>query len=146
MVNVYKKLKKFVEDDPIANATYSNETLILVALLHDISKVEFYSIQERNAKDEYGNWVKVPYYAIKPENERLVFGSHTVNSYYMISKFIKLSYEEELAILHHEGAFNCCMDSIQSANVLAAFKKSLLALLLHYADLYSTCILEGVNE
>lgn len=145
-LNVYNKLKQLVESDPNVKGSYSDETLIIVALLHDISKVEFYDIQERNAKDENGNWTKVPYYAVKHETERLIFDSHPINSYYMINKFIKLTYEEELAVIHHEGAFDHCMDNLQLANVMSAFKKSPLVLMLHYADMYSTCVTEGNNE
>lgn len=159
-LNVYEQLKKLMEMvypvvtkkteegvEYVENTCpYSEETLIIVALLHDMAKVNFYDIQERNTKDENGNWIKVPYYAVKEENERLIFGSHPVNSYYMVSKFIKLSYQEELAILHHEGAYDTCLNNLQLSNLMAAFKKSPLALLLHQADMQATCLLEGDDE
>lgn len=159
-LNVYNKLKSLMNMvypavTKITNegveyventCPYNEDSIILVALLHDIAKVNFYDIQERNTKDGNGQWVKVPYYAVKDESERLIFGSHPVNSYYMVSKFIRLSYEEELAILHHEGPFDTCMNSIELSNVMAAFKKSPLALLLHQADMQATCLLEGDDE
>lgn len=160
-LNVYKRLKKLIASEyptmvsdengemkQVENACpYSDETIAIVALLHDISKVNFYDIQERNAKNEAGEWVKVPFYAVKDETQRLVFGTHPVNSYYMVTKFIGLKYEEELAIIQHEGAFDTGLDGLQLANIMNAFKKSPLALLLHQADMQATCIDEvDVNE
>ena len=47
---------------------YSEETVALVSLLHDVCKMNFYSVDYRNAKNEQGVWEKVPYYTI---NDRL---------------------------------------------------------------------------
>lgn len=144
LLNTYKMLKKLISIMP--ENKYSEETIIVIALLHDIAKINFYDIQERNTKDEHGNWIKVPYYAVKPDTDRLVFSSHPVNCYYMASKFIKLSYEEELAIIHHEGAFESGKTSQSMSELMSAYKRSTLALLLHFADMYATCVIEGNNE
>lgn len=40
------------------------DTIIIVSLLHDICKVNFYKVDYRNAKNARGEWEKVPYYTI----------------------------------------------------------------------------------
>ena len=160
-LNVYRRLKKLMamEYPTVTKTTeegveyventcpYSEETIALVALLHDIAKVNFYEVQERNTKDENGQWIKVPFYSVKKSNERLLFGDHPTNSFYMISKFVKLTYEEELAIMYHEGAFDINLDGLTLSRVMDVFKRSPLALLLHTADIMSTSIDEvGENE
>lgn len=137
-LNVYRRLKKLMQDEFGDNCPYSEETITLVALMHDISKINFYEIQERNTKDENGNWIRVPFYQVKDEKDRLVFGGHAVNSYYMLSNFMKLSYEEALAIMHHMGGLDTTEDTITLRNISEAFKKSTLALFLHTADLMAT--------
>lgn len=153
-LNVYDRLKKLISVEYPTHVAdkngelyevestcpYSEETITLVALLHDISKVDFYEVQERNTKDEKGNWIKVPYYQVKDENNRFIFGSHSMNSYYMASKFFNLSYEESLAILHHMGGLDSTEDTLSVKGIAEAFKKSALAVLLHMADLASTFV------
>lgn len=144
LLNVYKRLLKLVEMEfGDSDCPYSKETLTIVALFHDISKIEFYEISERNAKDEDGNWIKVPFYQVKDDTKRLIFRDHTTNSYYMLSKFINLNYEESLAIIHHEGGFSASADKNLVSTIMSAFKKSKLALLLHAADMMATCIDEN---
>ena len=156
-LNVYNTLKKLLRChygpvaadangemyDPIP---YTSETIAIVALLHDISKVNYYTIGERNTKDENGNWIKVPFYQVKEAENRLIFGSHSMNSFYMISKFIKLDYEEELAILHHMGGLDVTEDTLTVKNTTEAWIKSPLALLLHQADMQATFLIESNNE
>lgn len=141
-LNVYNRLKQLIKAEfpDMEKCPYTEETITLVSLLHDISKVNFYDLQMRNTKDEKGNWVQVPYYSVKPVENRLIFGSHSMNSYYMLSTFFKLSYEESLAILHHMGGADPSEDTISVKNVFTAFEKSKLAVLLHIADLMATTI------
>ena len=140
-LNVYKRLNQLITMEyPNNDCPYTNETITLVALLHDISKVNFYETLERNTKDEHGNWIKVPYYQVKDEFHRFIFGSHSMNSLYMTSKFFKLTYDEELAILHHMGGIDTTEDTLSAKNTVEAYKKSKLALLLHFADMMATTI------
>ena len=136
-LNVYDRLKrlldmeypKFVPDlngemmESKRTCPYSEETIVLVSLLHDMSKIEFYEVQERNVKVENGNWIKVPYYSVRDEESRLIFSDHATNSDYMVSKFIKLKYEEELAIIHHEGGFDSATDKNSVAITMQSYKK-----------------------
>ena len=139
-LNVYDRLKRLMAMEYGESCPYSEETLTIVALLHDISKINFYEVSYRNTKDENGNWIKVPFYQVKEDKDRLIFGSHSMNSYYMVSKFLKLNYEEELAILHHMGGTDPSEDTITIKNVYTAFERSALAALLHIADVMATVI------
>lgn len=80
---------------------YPTETLIIVALLHDICKANCYRTEKRNVK-EYGGWVEKQIYVFEDE---LPLG-HGEKSLYLASKFIKLSDEEAAAIRWHMGAFD----------------------------------------
>lgn len=141
-LNVFTKLIQLTKMEYGDDCPYSNETLALVALLHDISKINFYKIDSKNVKNEQGQWEKVPYYTVRDDDDRLIYGSHSENSVYMVKKFFNLSYEEELAILYHMGGMDTTEDKITSKNVIQAFKKSELALLLHTADMFATCIVD----
>jgi hypothetical protein len=143
-LNTFKRLLRLIELEYGADCPYSSETLAIVGLLLDISKVGYYEIAERNAKDENGNWVKVPFYQAKDASVRLTFGSHSMNSLYMVSKFLTLNYEEELALLYHMGGFDASDDTISVKNISTAFAKSPLALLLHQADAQATFLDEKV--
>ena len=50
-LNVYTALKELVGDK------WPEDTIIIVALLHDICKINMYKIEYRNKKDETGTWV-----------------------------------------------------------------------------------------
>jgi hypothetical protein len=67
-LNVYHCLKDYLSrprTKELYGMDYSEETIALVALLHDICKVNFYTVEMRNKKnDETGQWEKVPFYAI----------------------------------------------------------------------------------
>lgn len=139
-LGVYDRLKKLMVMEYGDKCPYTEETITLVALLHDISKINFYEVSYRNTKDETGNWVKVPFYQVKEEQNRFIFGSHAMNSYYMLNTFVKLTYEEALAVLHHMGGLDSTEDTLTIKNISEAYKKSTLAVLLHEADLLATFV------
>ena len=60
---VYEILKHKVEHcvEPI---NIPEESIIIIGLLHDICKTNFYKVDYRNAKNALGVWEKVPYYTI----------------------------------------------------------------------------------
>lgn len=113
----------------------SDETLAVVALLHDLCKVNVYKESTRNQKDASGVWRQVPYYEFKDE---LPYG-HGEKSVYIISGFMRLSREEAFAIRYHMG-FSTEDDA---RNVGAAFEMFPLALALSIADTEATYYLEG---
>ena len=101
-LNVYHCLKDYLERDrtkQLYRMNYSEETIALCALLHDVCKVNFYKTDYRNAKNERGEWEKVPYYTI---DDTLPYG-HGEKSVYIISGFMRLTREEAFAIRYHMG-------------------------------------------
>lgn len=142
-INVMMRLHKLMKMEYGDDIPYSNETLALVSLLHDISKINFYQLSTKNVKDKDGNWVQQPYYSIR--EDKLIYGSHEQNSLMIVSHFLKLSFEEELAILYHHGGFNACDDGAR-ARVQRAFSASSLALFLSMADEMASCIDEDKQE
>lgn len=157
-LNVYKQLKKLIEveyprfkiDDQgeryaVDNykAPYSDETLIIVALLHDLSKMNFYEVSTRNVKDENGQWIQVPFIKVREVYERFTYSHHGANSEYMIGRFIPLTFDESRAIIHHMGWAD---EHATTYLISEVFEKCKLALYLHTADLLATYIDEGISE
>ena len=124
---------------------YTDTTLKLVALLHDISKTNFYELYFRNVKNEITNqWEKVPEYRIRDNNNRFIFGNHEQNSEFIAHTFFPLSAEESCAILHHHGGMG--HDSSQ-VDLTPIYNKYSLCCMLHVADLLACYIDQKiVNE
>ena len=81
-------------------AQVKDESVILIALLHDICKTYFYSTSTRNVKNEKtGKWEKVPFYTV---NDLMPLG-HGPKSAMLIKNYIKLTSEEMYAIWWHMG-------------------------------------------
>ena len=129
-MKVYEILKHKAKNN-IMNMEWPEDTLIIVALLHDICKTNFYKVDYRNAKNARGEWEKVPYYTI---DDTIPYG-HGEKSVMMLTEYIKLTPEEKYAIRWHMGF----SEPKEVYNTLgAAFKRYPLALLLNEADLEST--------
>ena len=111
----------------------SEETIAICALLHDICKVNYYTVDYRNVKNENGEWVKSPFYKV---DDQLPYG-HGEKSVYIISGFMHLSRDEAFAIRWHMGGFD---DSVKGGSyaLSGAFEKCPLAVLLHIADMQAT--------
>lgn len=138
-LNVYECLVQYLARERVKD-TYklnvSDETAAVVALLHDVCKVNFYTVSYRNAKNEQtGQWEKVPYYSI---NDTLPYG-HGEKSVYMVSGFMRLSREEAMAIRWHMG-----FSGIEDKNTIGrALEKYPLAFALSVADMEASYFLEG---
>ncbi len=126
---------------PVGGVPYNRETLIIVALFHDISKMNFYEIAERNVKDEQGKWTKVPFIKVKEAKDRFIYSSHGANSEYMIGRFIPLTREESAAIISHMGWSD---NQFNATTVSEIFNRYSLATLLHTADVLATFIDEAI--
>lgn len=144
-INVYYRLKDYLSrpsTKELYGMNYSEETIAIVSLLHDICKVDFYATEYRNRKnDETGKWEKVPFYTI---DDKLPYG-HGEKSVYIISGFLygegRLTREEACAIRWHMGFSN-----VQGADVNTvgnAFEKYPLAFALSVADMEATYFIEG---
>lgn len=117
--------------NPGVEINVSEDTIKIVALLHDICKTNFYKIDYRNAKNALGVWEKVPYYTIE---DTIPYG-HGEKSVMMITEYIKLTGEEKYAIRWHMG-FSEPKEVYNSLGL--AIKKYPLVLLVHEADLEAT--------
>ena len=141
-LNVYECLTDFLARERVREKYHlnpSSESVAISALLHDICKVNFYTVQMRNAKnDKTGQWEKVPYYSI---NDRLPYG-HGEKSVYMISGFMRLTREEAMAIRWHMG-----FSGIEDKNTIGkALEMFPLAFALSVADMEASYFLEGADE
>lgn len=78
----------------------SDESVIIMALLHDLCKTHFYGVTMRNVKnEETGTWEKKPYYIV---DDKMPLG-HGDKSVLLAGKYIELSCQELYAIWHHMG-------------------------------------------
>lgn len=122
-LNVYHRLVHLVDTCWPGEEKPSDETIAIVSLLHDLCKVNFYSVEMRNRKNEYGAWEQYPFYIV---DDQLPYG-HGEKSVYIISGFMKLTREEAFAVRFHMGDYS-------DQNTNKAFRMFPLALLLHQAD------------
>ena len=110
------------------------ESIIIVALLHDLCKVNFYATEMRWRKDANNKWEQYPVYAV---NDRNPYG-HGEKSVMMASEFIHLTMEERYAIRWHMG--------MSEANIIQTYcqaaEKYPLVLFTHMADQMATSYLE----
>ena len=100
-LHVYECLKDYLERSrckEMYHMEYTDETIALVALMHDICKVNVYKTSVRNKKVD-GKWIQVPYYEF---DDSMPFG-HGEKSVYMLQGFMTLSREEAFAIRYHMG-------------------------------------------
>ncbi len=129
-LKVYEILEQKVKNASIEMNT-TEDTVRIVALLHDICKTNYYAVDYRNAKNSLGVWEKVPYYKVE---DTIPYG-HGEKSVMMISEYIKLTSEEKYAIRWHMGY----TEPKELYNTIgAAYTKYPFALLTHEADLEAT--------
>ena len=139
-LNVYHLLKEKLSHKPYSEIVQvSDDTIILITLLHDLCKTNYYTVDYRNKKNADGIWVKEPYYTV---NDTIPYG-HGEKSVMMISKFIDLNMEEMYAIRWHMGF----TEPKELYNTISSvYEKFPLALALHEADLEATYLLESRNK
>ncbi len=138
-LNVYHNLTEYLARSRCSEVfhmpEYSAESIAICALLHDLCKMNFYSVDYRNAKNEQGVWEKVPYYKI---DDRLPYG-HGEKSVFLIQFFMHLRKEEAMAIRWHMG-FSGPEDQNTVGRALEMYP---LAFALHVADMEASYFLEG---
>ena len=102
-INVYHRFVKLLQMEYGENyaEVISEESVAIIALLHDLCKVNFYAMDTKNVKRD-GQWVQEPFYRIE---DSLPYG-HGEKSVYMISGFMRLTREEAMAINWHMGGFD----------------------------------------
>lgn len=140
-INVFDCLKDYLSRERVRGVyklEYDQESIAIVALLHDLCKINCYKAGSRNVKDENGVWHSVPTYEY---DDRLPYG-HGEKSVYIITGFMKLTREEAFAIRYHMG-FSGVEDK---RNVGEAFQQFPLAFALNMADMEATYFVEGKNQ
>ena len=141
-LNVYHCLVDYLQRDRVQELyglEYSDESIAIVALLHDLCKIGCYKKSFRNVKNEAtGQWEKVPSYTF---DDPLPYG-HGEKSVYIANGFIRLTREEAMAIRWHMG-FSGTEDS---RTVGQAFQKYPLAFALATADMEASYFLENEDN
>ena len=136
-VNVYYCLKDYLGRERVKNdynLNYTDESIAIVSLLHDLCKVNCYVKGTRNVKDAAGVWQQVPTFEYSDD---MPYG-HGEKSVYIVSGFMKLTREEAFAIRYHMGFSG----TEPQNNVGSAFEKYPLAFALSTADMEATYFLE----
>ena len=134
-LNVYDELKRILGVYP--EITASEESVAIVSLFHDLSKVNFYVNEKRNRKNADGKWESYDAYTIK---EKFCFGGHGSKSVFIVQNFIRLTPEEAAAINCHMGF------SDGDKSVANAYEQFKLAWAVHVADEAATFISESKQE
>ena len=136
-LNVYDCLCDYLQRDRVKQRyglKYSDESIAIVALLHDLCKINVYKPGTRNVKDEFGKWQTIPSYDY---DDQIPYG-HGEKSVYIISGYMRLTREEAFAIRYHMG-FSGNEDP---KNVGASFEKFPLAFALSTADMEASYFME----
>ena len=139
-LNVYDCLKAYLERARVREVyglNYTEESIAIAALLHDLCKVNFYVESTRNVK-ENGVWKSVPYYTI---DDQLPYG-HGEKSVYIASGYMRLTRDEAFAIRYHMGFSG--NDDVNAVG--SAFAKFPLAFALSVADSEAAYFLEGNKD
>lgn len=141
-LNVYYRLVTLIKQEREVyhnfqeNQTAIDESIIIVGLLHDICKTNFYQVSTRNVKDKQtGKWEEVPFYTVE---DTLPMG-HGEKSMYMLMGFIKLTREEAMAIRWHMGLSDAAVKG-GDMSMNKAFEEYPLAVMAYVADQMATSL------
>lgn len=132
-------MKPVIKNYEIKHRALTDEqfnSCLFCALLHDLCKANFYTVQMRNVKNQNtGRWEQKPFYAI---DDQWPMG-HGEKSVMILSRFIELSDEEAAAINWHMGFSDIRCKDFAGMNALSsAMEKYPMVLMLHAADMMAT--------
>lgn len=119
-------------------ATVTEESVIIMALLHDICKTNIYVTEYRNRKNDKGEWEKYPAYTVK---DQAPYG-HGEKSVMMIESFMKLTPVERYAIRWHMGF----PEGNERYTFSDAVKLYPIIWALHSADMMATSFMEDDED
>lgn len=153
-MNVYHNLVKLIDSKAGLIPKYDNNSLLIVALFHDISKTNFYEMYVMNKKkyfdqgtkhDNMGkfDWIAEEAYKVKEPENRFVTSTHEVNSFLILSRYIPMTEEEIAAVINHMGPKTEGEMKYESTNV---YNRYPLASLLYMADFMSTFVDERLTN
>ena len=143
-LNVYETLKDLTKD-----TNYTEDTIILVGLLHDLDKILKYEKTSRNEKvycddgdkvDSLGKfkWKTTETYKVKDAQNKVNLGNKGFATYMIASMFFSLSQEETYALMYQYSA----VSNEQLTDLSTILAKYNLCVYLHSADIISTYCLE----
>lgn len=112
----------------------SDESIAISALLHDLCKTYFYSVEMRNKKVD-GSWIQVPSYRVE---DKIPYG-HGEKFVMMIEEYIKLKPVERYAIRWHMGPYSGERDW---STLASAMDKYPLVMALFEADMEASHLIE----
>ena len=141
-LNISEKLLTKEEQKEMRNS------IIISAVLHDLGKCgqfgkKMYVVNmvqdgrptKANPEQKYKQSEKKPF----KTNPDLLPVDHAVRSIVLATLYIDLTEDEQFAIRYHDGLY-------ERANYAVADHETPLYLILHYADLWSSRIIEGSNK
>jgi len=133
-INTYNRFIKLLSQEYGENwtDTISLESATIIALFHDLCKVDYYKIDYRNVKVN-NEWIQKPYFSVE---DNLPYG-HGEKSVYIVNGFLRLTREEAMAINWHMGGYDARVKG-GSYSIADAFYKFPTSLLFHIADLEAT--------
>lgn len=129
--NTAMEIKKAFKSD------ISDESILIVSLLHDLGKCGDYGKQmyvENKLKSGKVSNAK-PY----KRNSELLPLDHATRSVCIANRFIDLTENEEFAIRYHDGLY-------EPSNYAVKGNETPLYMILHFADLWSSRIIEKEKE
>lgn len=151
-IHVYYRLAELCEQEIRRNEDheqFSDESIAIVGLLHDLCKIGCYAIEQKNVKtydpqkvaaaDQYARkhdaagdfiWETVQAYRFA---DPLPYG-HGEKSVFLIQKYMTLTDAEALAIRYHMGSWI----EGEKTNASKVFESNTLAFLVHTADEMAT--------
>lgn len=123
-IGVYERLRELAD---WYKKDISPESIAIVALFHDLCKVDTYKTEMRWRKNDRNQWEQYPVFV---RQEDFAYGGHGSKSVYLIQNFMRLNPDEASAINCHMGAW----DKSDYGNPSEVFERNTLAWLLHVAD------------
>lgn len=148
VLNVLQDMSFLLCTGPAGLTEEQQDSIILCALLHDLGKcgdhgkpgyvpnmVKDGRPTKAEPEQKYKQSESKPFEV----NKDLIPVDHEIRSVKIASKYIELTEEEELAILWHNGLYGNFKYQIQG-------KETPLYLLLHFADMWASRIVEAKKE
>lgn len=128
-INVFHRLAEIAMKEKKLLGNVRIETLAIIALLHDLCKIDAYKPKLSGNKMATGetDWEYTNHFPV----------GHGEKSVILIMRFMWLTEEEMLAIRWHMGAFDSATRG-GSNDMNNAFKQCKLAVMLHLADMMAT--------
>jgi len=123
---------------------YLRESIVLCSLFHDVCKTNFYEKEKKWTKDEDNKWKEYYGWIIK---DKFPLG-HGEKSIYLLSKFIKLTDAEAMAIRWHMGPHEISVH-IPNTPQSYAFNQAIdhpLVRIIHCADMIALTMEHKVDH